>query len=410
MNHNYRAAFTQTDITPDFPVEMIGCYRTDNKPNGSLYPLLAQVLLLEHQRKHYCLIAVDSLGLTVDLSSQLRTLVAKALGSDPENVMLNFSHTHSAPAPLSPLNGEKYFKFMCDKILTCVKDALTSIQPCLVAWAMSEVEMAENRREGCSAIDTRLGALKVFTAARKPIVTLLRVCAHANILMTHSNKLSSDYFGAAREKISACFGCPTMMIQGAAGNIKPIGVDKVNGGSIVDVDRISDIILKAAVKLQFTPKEVTRLIMLEKEMKMYSDVPQPDEARQIAEKAEMDATNWLNECARLRNTGITTQTQNSSIHFLLLNEGCLCGVPDEIFCEISLAAVEQTRYPLLFFNGYTNGCTGYLPHKEEWVKGGYETHDSYLVYYNFHGHVMPYQADTAERLVKNVVEVWNNFK
>jgi hypothetical protein len=60
----------------------------------------------------------------------------------------------------------------------------------------------------------------------------------------------------------------------------------------------------------------------------------------------------------------------------------------------------------LFFNGYTNGCTGYLPHQEEWVKGGYETFDSYLMYYEFHGHVLPFRPDTAERLVAVVTETW----
>ncbi|MGL6198560.1 MAG: hypothetical protein ACRC3H_06455 [Lachnospiraceae bacterium] len=82
----------------------------------------------------------------------------------------------------------------------------------------------------------------------------------------------------------------------------------------------------------------------------------------------------------------------------------------EIFCELSLSVSKQTNNPLLFFNGYTNGCTGYLPHSEEWLKGGYETHGSYLIYYVFHGHVMPFQEDTADRLVKTVIEVCNSVK
>ncbi|MDN4068789.1 hypothetical protein QYF50_12870 [Paenibacillus vini] len=407
MNYNYRAAFSQTDITPDFPVEMIGRSREKNKVNGIHYPLKAQIVLFEHQNDRYCLIAIDSLGFTTALSNELRERVAEALGTTATNVMLNFSHTHSAPDPLSPLNGQKYYSLLCDRVISCITNAIVNLQPCLVSWAVGETDIGENRRDGCSVVDKRLGALQIVNATtQKSIVMLLRVCAHANILMSHSNKLSSDYFGATREKIAEHYGCPIMMIQGAAGNIKPVGVDKIDGGTTSDVDRIADELLQSATKLRFTPKKITRLHMLETEIQMYSDVPEVDEARQIAEKSGLNATGWLSECEQLRNAGITTQTQNRSIHFLLLNEGSLCGVPDEIFCELSLAVTEQTDNPLLFFNGYTNGCTGYLPNREEWIKGGYETHDSYLIYYMYHGHVMPFRADTAKRLVRAVVDVW----
>lgn len=33
MNYDYKAAFSQTDITPDFPVEMIGHSPEKNKVN-----------------------------------------------------------------------------------------------------------------------------------------------------------------------------------------------------------------------------------------------------------------------------------------------------------------------------------------------------------------------------------------
>ena len=67
-----KAAFSQTDITPDFPVELIGCYREDSRSSGILHPLYAQVLLFEFREERYCLIAIDSLGLTTELSLKLR--------------------------------------------------------------------------------------------------------------------------------------------------------------------------------------------------------------------------------------------------------------------------------------------------------------------------------------------------
>lgn len=406
-----KAAFSQVDITPDFQVELIGCYRLDSKSQGVLHSLYAQVLLFEFYGTYYCLIAIDSLGLTTVLADELRSIVAEQLKSDISCVMISFSHTHSAPDPLSPINGERYFSLMCSRIRKCVAVAIENLRPCKAGWAMTDTEIGENRREGCTAVDRRLGALKITDSITdRPLAVVLRITAHANILMHGNNKISSDYFGIAREKLQKYFLCPVMLIQGAAGNIKPAGIDKILGGSIPDLDRISDILLNSARQLNFNMNEVSNMQMYAKNFNYYSDVPSEPEAKQIANAANrfchIDGSEWLMECKRLRKSGVATQVQEGKIQFLKLNDGCFCGVPDEIFCEISLEASKQAHTPYLFLDGYTNGCTGYLPHSEEWVKGGYETLYSYLQYYRYHGHVMPFQQDSADRLVKIVLREW----
>ncbi|MHC1722083.1 MAG: hypothetical protein AB9836_02635 [Aminipila sp.] len=416
MNKKYycKAAFSQIDITPDFQVELIGCYRLDSKSQGVLHALYAQVLLFEFKGTYFCLIAIDSLGLTTNLADELRSIVAEQLKCDISCVMLSFSHTHSAPAPLSPINGERYFRLMCSRIRKCVAIAIENLQSCKAGWAIAEAGIGENRREGCTTVDRRLGALKIADYTGHPLAVVLRITAHANILMSGNNKISSDYFGIARERLQEHFHCPVMLVQGAAGNIKPTGIDKILGGSIPDLDRISDILLNSAKQLNFHMTEVSNMQMYTKNFDYCSDVPSEADAKQIANAAnrlcDIDGTEWLSECQRLRKSGVTTQIQEGKIYFFKLNDGCFCGVPDEIFCEISLEASKRVHTPYLFLNGYTNGCTGYLPHSEEWVKGGYETLYSYLQYYPYHGHVMPFQQDTAERLVKIVCSEWQHMQ
>ena len=409
---NYcKAAFSQVDITPDFQVELIGCSRPDSKSHGVLHHLYAQMLLLEFGGKYYCLTAIDSLGLTTSLSYELRLIIAAELKTDISNIMLCFSHTHSAPAPLSPVNGERYFQLMCSQIKKCAAGMKENLRPCKAGWALTDTEIGENRRDGCTAVDKRLGALMIADYADgQPLAVVLRVTAHANVLMHENDKVSSDYFGIAREKLHEYFHCSVMLIQGAAGNIKPAGVDKILGGNIPDLYRIADVLLNSAKQLQFDTAKVSSLQMYTKDIDYCSDVPSAEEAKQIAETAKrlfgIDGSNWLTECERLRNSGVAFQVQKSKIHFFYLNGGCFCGVPDEIFCEISLEASGRVHSPYLFLNGYTDGCTGYLPHGEEWVKGGYETLYSYLDYYKFHGHVMPFRQDTADRIVKLVCSEW----
>lgn len=412
MKNNYKCkiAFSQIDITPDFQVELIGANRV--RSQGILHHLYAQTLLLQNDCNVFCLITIDNLGLTTKLSYNLRSKVAKQLNTEISNIMLCFSHTHAAPEPTSfALNGELYFSYMCEQIIKCVENAKMNYIPCKASWALSDTAIGENRRDGCTVVDNRLGALKIVDSKNgNPVVVILRITAHANVLMGGNHLISSDYFGVAREKLQNYFMCPVMLIQGAAGNIKPIGTHKINGGKISDLDKVADILIDSAKGLHFEIQEINDIQMLSKNINYYSDVPSEIEAKRIAADGlricGLDGTNWISECKKLRQAGIIEQSQQGEVQFFKLNAGCICGVPDEIFCEISLEAQERTQNQLLFLNGYTNGCTGYLPISDEWQKGGYEILYSYLLYYPFYGHVMPYREDTAERLILLVTEGW----
>lgn len=204
--------------------------------------------------------------------------------------MLNFSHTHSAPCPDSrALNGELYFNFMCEQIMQCVENAKKKLIPCKGGWSLTTTNIGDNRRDGCTIVDNRLGALKlVDSKSRKPIVVILRITAHANILMGNNQLISSDYFGAARQSLQNYFSCPVMIIQRAAGNIKPIGVDKMHGGNISDINRIVDILKDSATELYFDIQDIVDIQMLSKKIKHYSDVPTETEALKISIDSEMD--------------------------------------------------------------------------------------------------------------------------
>jgi len=43
-------------------------------------------------------------------------------------------------------------------------------------------------------------------------------------------------------------------------------------------------------------------------------------------------------------------------------------------------------------------------------KGGYEVIESNFIYHKYHGHVMPYRAETADQIVDLVVSEWDRLK
>ncbi|MFQ9705016.1 MAG: hypothetical protein ACLR0U_30050 [Enterocloster clostridioformis] len=105
---------------------------------------------------------------------------------------------------------------------------------------------------------------------------------------------------------------------------------------------------------------------------------------------------WLEEVRRLLDGGIRRQYADIEIQYLFISQGCLCGVPNEAMCRIAVDIWKEAEAPLLFFNGYTNGCSSYLPTAEEYDKGRIRGAVGPTWYiFPYHGRVMPLNRDTA---------------
>lgn len=429
-----RFGFMEADITPAYPTELVGFMRGDNRSKGVLHPLLLQAAVFERGKNRCCLLAIDSLGFTTGLSNQLRDLVAGLLRVARENVMLCFSHTHSAPnAALEPA----YFTFVCEQARRCVTAAAKTMKPLFTACGVGAAELGVNRRTAGGALDKRIGVFGVYDGGKPlPSLLILRVTAHANVLSSDNSLISSDYFGAVRRRLQREYGCPVMVTQGASGNVRPRyqSTDAVQleehpetllpaspktmqrwqRESLMALDRMAEAAAEALAPVisALKPKPAARLALFSKTVVASSAVPDKECAEAIAAEARreagLDGTAWLEETKRLRQRGVTEQTEDMEVSFFLLGDGCLCGVAAEIMCEIALDAAEKADSELFFLGGYTNGCTGYLPTAEEFLKGGYEVLWSYLPYHQYHGRVMPLRKETAEKLSDFAARVYRN--
>ena len=107
-----RLGFAGADITPEKPAELVGFHREDNLSRGVLKPLAAQVSVWEAGER-CCLIAIDSIGFTKELTNELRNRVHGILDIPAEKVMICFSHTHAAPEAESQRD---YFELVCRRV------------------------------------------------------------------------------------------------------------------------------------------------------------------------------------------------------------------------------------------------------------------------------------------------------
>ena len=437
MDRTYMG-YEERIITPDKPVQMAGYdARIDNWSRGVMKDLKAQILVIKKNEERFCLITIDSLGFTVALTSFLRMRVAEILTVRMEQVMICFSHTHAAP---NAAVEQEYYDFVYQSILSGVKKADESMVPVYAGWGIAENTVGINRRESGQPIDPRIGVLKICGEDEEKIkVLVVRVTAHCNVLMPDNYLISPDYFGEAREALERRYGCNVMMVQGASGDVRPryrqenadylethpseehlmnISVQMKERSDAQSQKALKDMAQAVCESLhpvvdQIKPKPVSRISMFSVKSSFYADVPELRRAGEIAAEAwemgRIDGKGWLMEVERLQNKGEKKQRAEIEIQFFAINDGCFCGVPNEAMSDIAVNIWKKSDNPILFFNGYTNGCSSYLPTAAEYDKGGFEVLWSNLLYYQYHGRVMPLNRDTAHQLEDEVVKTWKEY-
>ena len=429
-----KIGYGERDITPECPITMIGFYRADNLSKGILDKLYTQCALFSYDNEYSCVITIDSIGFTIEDSNYLRDIVGKFLKITRDKIMICFSHTHSAPN-----NGieHSYFDFICCKTLEAVNVAAADMNVVKAIWGSFETNIGENRRGEKNILDKRAGILKISDSKSGDTkLILLRVTAHANILSSDNYFISADYFGAARKFLKEKYNCNIMITQGASGNVRPLYRQKnsdfleiysyeaslVQSNKNIPPFEAIEMINKTVYELyngidkiihSIVPEEIYRIKMFSKIKRFYSDVPSLEKANKILieakEEAGIDGSSWLEEVKKLNNSKITEQYTDIEIQYFILNNGCFCGIPEEIMCETALETAKKLKNNHIYLGGYTNGCNGYFPTYEEFLKGGYEVVWSYLIYYIYHGRVSSLRKESADILVDTIVSQFKNL-
>lgn len=124
-------------------------------------PLMAQVAVWKSEGT-CCLITIDSIGFTRELSNALRERVGKYV----------------------------------TKIEECVSRAKENLSMVSVGWDNGEAKIGVNRRWISEDTDDRIGILKICDEqTKRPKLLILRVTVHGNVLKRDNYMVSPDYFG-----------------------------------------------------------------------------------------------------------------------------------------------------------------------------------------------------------------------
>lgn len=391
-------------ITPEEPMWMAG-YATRDKPaTGKLHELWAKAIVLEdaHGKKLVC-VSTDLLGIPRLIEQRLCAQLEQRLNLAREQVLLNSSHTHSAPVldgalqdiyPVDAAEKAKivaYSEWLVEALTNLVEEALTKKVHANLSigagFAHFQVNRRNNRESELRQLqelqgpnDFSVPVIKVTGTDGKLLALLFSYACHATVLDGY--QWSGDYVGFAQLELEQMYGgCQAMFFQGAGADQNPL--PRKSLGFAHQYGKV----LAASVE-QLITDDVFQ--PLEPTLKMaFREIPLPLEPVPVetdlkdlmAKDSEPDyAKRWAARLLdRLRQGDRPAQTYPYPIQYVQLGNQSLFALGGELTVQYALDLKENFGRQTIVL-GYSNDVMAYIPSEKILEEGGYEGESSQMVY------------------------------
>ena len=398
-----RAAAAAVEITPPVGSLLYGYgARGANRSTGVHDPLYARVLVLEAGGETVALVTLDLGSIRKENTLPIRQAVQEAAGFD--HVLLNASHTHSAPLFEAefPSAERPWVSELERKIAGVILEAHGALRPARVAVGWGSASEGHNRRRVLSdgsvemfwrnrdrlptaPLDESVGVLAIDGTDGEAIATVVNFAVHPVILGPENMLVSADYPGAMAAFVAERGGGVTMLLQGAAGDINPFW-DKTpptEGGfeqMRMAGERLGQEVLRvradlAAAGAFHDPATLSvrrHLVTLEPRWDLDSPVVEEGFRRH---GLEASLKRYRARFPREREAEVNTLVLGDR------GEGqfALATFPGEFFVEHQLRLRAEASGPHVFFAGYTNGELAYFPTIAAAAQGGYGGREATIV-------------------------------
>jgi len=381
---NFRAAVAKVDITPSADKWLAGY--PARKSTGIHDHIFHRIVALDDGRTQFFLISSDLCLFAPSVYDEMTARLKRETGIEPTQVWWTVTHTHSAPEVgphglLKLMMPERYnhepdqeYTAQVEKLLIDgIKEARAKLAPARFAVGTGFSAANINRRardvNGHISLglnpdgptDRQIGLIRLEHPDGTPIALIANYSMHGTALGQENTLIAGDAPGTVAAYVEQKIGAPMLFINGAAGNLAPIYTvqPSFNAFHITEFDvLLGDRILAANNSLAKATSQV-RLRASE------SVVETP---RRAGLGWDQSLGNYLH--AASGEAGIIRMP----VRFLFINdEIALWSAPVELFCEISINVRDHSPYPHTFYFGYANGWLGYLPTRQAFAEGGYET-------------------------------------
>jgi len=188
--------------------------------------LLCRTVVFQLADTIVAVIALDICGMHRSISDMVYRKITALTGVSRENVVLNSSHSHTAPDFLLSVPGElgPYSSVLADMIAGTVRNAIHDLEPVAIGYGSSSLDgWGVNRQYPDREIDTSVHTLKVQSvASRETKALLVNYPLHGVSDGGQYLSWSADFPGEMCASIeSELPGSTALFLQGAGGDIHP---------------------------------------------------------------------------------------------------------------------------------------------------------------------------------------------
>ncbi|MGB7160807.1 MAG: neutral/alkaline non-lysosomal ceramidase N-terminal domain-containing protein [Tepidisphaeraceae bacterium] len=404
------------DITPDFEVELCGFALRQQPSTGVLDPIFARCVYLDDESHNRLLwIVADVVALDRALVDDFRAWAKSEFGLRPEQVMLAATHTHAAPTTVT-LNAagarsEPFAQLLRERMEQIAREAVRNARPCDVVTAAGRIDLAIDRRNKPTkhvdptvwsiAFRERGGGPSTPHGTGRFVAAILNYAMHPVALGYEERRISPDWCGGASASLAQALTTndatttPVVLTtNGAAGNVNPpfhgASRDQVFGWGKSVAHVVAETLREA------TPRQDVTLAVRSTTVAMPLESHDARGIDRIADHMIRDVaptTTWPDQFTRAVTAwrdALTSQVASGGgrehdieLQAARIGDVTVVAVNGEMFARFTDDLRRATGDDRLFVVGYANAAFGYIPTREAYAEGGYETDTAHFFYNSF---------------------------
>ena len=227
----WRAGLARADITPSAPIWLAGFGFRDHPSEGVRQHIFVKALALEDgQGRRFVLVSSDLVGFPLEVADPIAARVQKQFGLPRASLLLNSSHTHSAPVigqtelPVYAFGDaelqevRRYTAWLKDQVVDMVGRSLHDLQPAELSFEQGLAGVAVNRRrvghrEYPGPVDQDVPVLAVRAPDGSLRAVVFGYACHNTVLNDYL--ISGDWAGYAQAALEReHLGAMAMYVQG----------------------------------------------------------------------------------------------------------------------------------------------------------------------------------------------------
>jgi neutral ceramidase len=415
-----KVGIAETTITPSWSTQLWGYGGLSRYSTGALSDLFAKAFLFDWG-KRFLVITMDLGAIGFPLRRRIGHKISKAIKIDEDAIQLNVTHDHSAPAviPLGTMPADpRFHDFLEDKLVMLAKAAMQGLAPATLEYGHVDSFIGLNRRVGDRAntwnkdsgpIESTFSVLLVKSPEGKNRGVIVNYPTHPVSLRPDNVKISPDFPGVLYRELGKSVGCPVAYMQGCCGDMIP----KVFGTQ-TEMEEYGKKMAEEAQRALAVAKPVGGSGLDYRSERVLLTFVSPYTLDELhARYAELtqkggEEEDWAERLLRyLEDGGDMRQSRDTMVQALRLGDLSIAILPGEVLHLTAQLIRKDFPNQNLMIAAYSNDTsTGYLPHADEFPKGGYEVATAWKYYSTLRTTPDMERAirETSERLLQSLLD------